>query len=96
MTTNLVTDVETLGIETLEFLASKVGIATLAAIVDVIAGGATNEMIVEELSGLIGALAQCVLTAIGPEKTRAALKVLFDAADKVVDAEEDAKFGPKP
>jgi len=93
-TTGLVQDAETLAVNTLEFLASQVGIATLSEVVDVLTGESDREL-VEAVSELVGQLAQTVLTVIGPEKTRAALKTLFDAADKRVDALEDAKF-PKP
>lgn len=91
----LVRDAETLAINTLGFLASQVGIATLSATVDVITGGSQMEL-VEALSELVGQLAGDALQVLGPDRTRAALKALFDAADKVVDAEENAKFGPKP
>jgi hypothetical protein len=90
----LVQDAETLAINLLEFLASQVGIAELAAVVDVLTGGSQMEL-VESVSELVGQLAQTALTLLGPDRTRAALKALFDAADKIVDAEENAKF-PKP
>jgi len=87
----LVQDAETLAINTLEFLASQVGIVTLSGVVDVLTGG-TEMALVESLSELVGQLAQCALLVLGPDRTKAALKALFDAADKRVDAEEDAKF----
>lgn len=88
----LVQDAETLAINTLEFLASQVGIATLGGVIDVLTGG-TDMALVEALSELVGSLAQSALMVLGPERTKAAVKAMFDAADKIVDAEEDAKFG---
>jgi hypothetical protein len=93
-TAAIVQDAETLAINTLQFLASQVGIKTLADVVEVLTG-TSQMMLVEALSELVGQLAQSALDVLGPEKTKAALRALFDAADKIVDAEEDAKF-PKP
>lgn len=87
----LVQDVETLAINTLAFLASQVGVATLAEVVDVMTGDSEKEL-VEPISELVGQLAQVVLGLIGPVRTREALKALYGAADARVDALEDAKF----
>lgn len=87
----LVQDAETLGIELLEFLASRVGIATLAGIVNVLTGESSQEL-VEPLSEFVGQLAGDALNLLGAARTRAALAALYAATDKAVDAIEDAKF----
>jgi hypothetical protein len=87
----LVQDAETLAVELLAFLASRVGIATLAEIVDVLTGNSEREL-VEPLSEFAGQLAQDALDLIGPTRTKAALQSLYASADARVDALEDAKF----
>jgi hypothetical protein len=90
---SLTTTAEDLGIATLSFLASQVGIATLNEVLNVVTGN-SEQMLTEDLSQLAGAILNDVVQAIGPDKTKAALQALFAAADKVVDAAENAKFGP--
>jgi hypothetical protein len=94
MPTNLVTDAETLAINTLTFLASQVGEATLQGVLNVVLGQG-EQVLSEELSQLAGGIAASVLNAIGPDKVKAAMTAIFAAADKVVDKLEDAKFPPE-
>jgi hypothetical protein len=91
MTATLVQDAETLGVELLEFLASRVGVATVSAVVDVLTGN-SEKMLVEPLSEFVGVLAQDALNLLGPDKVKASVQRVYAAADSAVDAVEDAKF----
>ena len=87
----LTTTAEDLAIETLEFLASRVGIATVNAALQIVTGGSAG-ILGEDLSILVGGVCSCVVIAIGEDRAKAAIAKLFAAADLAVDAAEDAKF----
>ena len=90
---SLVTDAETLAINALGFLASQVGETTLKEVLEVVMGSGT-QVLSEDISQLVGGMAASILATIGPAKVQTAMSAIFAAADKAVDALEDAKFGP--
>lgn len=95
MTAGLVTSAEDLAIESLTFLASRVGEATLRDVLDVVMGDGT-QVLSEELSQLVGGLCSSILVTLGPDRVKDAVTDIFTAADAAVDALENAKFPVKP
>lgn len=91
MTAGLVTSAEDLAIETLAFLASKVGEATMNDVLQVVMG-TSDQVLAEDLSQLVGGMASSILVTLGPDRVKSAMADIFKAADVAVDALENAKF----